>query len=145
MVVTSQSSLFLNIRSYVVLTGSMEPTISTGSIVFTRSSTQYKPQDIITYQSGTAFVTHRILESIVKSKRHMYLTKGDANRNPDKVPVVPSSIIGKVFFHIPRIGTIIRILQSPGGFILGILLPGLIAVGLEIYTIWTQKIKRHYG
>lgn len=141
-VVTSRSSVFFTIRSYVVLTGSMEPAIPTGSMVFVRPSSLYKPPDIITYQSGTTIITHRIIDRILKGTRIIYVTKGDANKNLDSRPVFQDRIIGKVFFHIPAIGMIVRILQTPWGFTFGIILPGLISIGMEVHTICIGKIKK---
>ena len=46
----------------IVLSGSMEPGIKTGGIVFT-DTTQVEPEpgDIITYKLGETFVTHRVI------------------------------------------------------------------------------------
>lgn len=54
------------IRPYVVYSGSMEPEIPTGAVVFTKEG-EFSPKkgDIITFHNGDTVVTHRV----VKKKR----------------------------------------------------------------------------
>ena len=57
--------------AYVVMSGSMEPTIPTGSIVVVDGrKKERKPGDIITYRRGSVVVTHRI----VKKREEGYCT-----------------------------------------------------------------------
>ena len=52
----------LGIRPYIVLSGSMEPSISTGSIVLVDTLHRNpKINDVITYQIGSNRVTHRMI------------------------------------------------------------------------------------
>ena len=66
--------------AYVVLSGSMEPEIPTGSVVVVDGrKKEWNPGDVITYRRGNMVVTHRIVE---KSEEG-YCTKGDANAEED--------------------------------------------------------------
>lgn len=66
--------------AYVVLSGSMEPEIPTGSVVVVDGrKKEWNPGDVITYRRGNMVVTHRIVE---KSEEGYY-TKGDANAEED--------------------------------------------------------------
>ena len=79
----------------VVLSGSMEPAIPTGGIVFT-DTRQTAPctGDIITYRLGETTVTHRV----VRTEKGSYITRGDANDGEDASPVAPSQVVGTVVF-----------------------------------------------
>lgn len=80
------------IRVNVVLSGSMEPAIPTGGIVFT-DTRQTAPctGDIITYRLGETTVTHRV----VRTEKGSYITRGDANDGEDASPMAPSQEIGR--------------------------------------------------
>ena len=51
------------IRPYVVYSGSMEPEIPTGAVVFTKEG-EFSPKkgDIITFHNGDTVVTHRVVK-----------------------------------------------------------------------------------
>jgi signal peptidase I len=129
---TSRTELIPGFQSFTVLTGSMEPTIPTGSVVYTQQSTQYEIGDIITFKNASdQTVTHRIAEI----KDGAYITKGDANNTTDATSVQRQDVIGKVSFSIPHIGKIITYLQTPKGFILAIIAPTIFFVFLELWKI----------
>ena len=90
------------IRPYVVYSGSMEPEIPTGAVVFTKEG-EFSPKkgDIITFHNGDTVVTHRV----VKKEKDIFITKGDANKTEDPVPAEASQIIGRVVFHLPYLAT----------------------------------------
>lgn len=90
-----------NLRGYVILSGSMEPMIPTGSVVVVNTADRdVLPGDVATFSRHGDLVTHRIL-----SKREDgYQTKGDANTDPDTGIISAEDIRGKVLFHIPMIG-----------------------------------------
>jgi signal peptidase len=89
---------------YAVKTGSMEPTIHTGSLTYV--DTHYdvkkiKEKDIIAFKlSDDLFVTHRVAEV----HDDYFVTKGDANNTVDNRYVYDDEIIGKVVFSIPYLG-----------------------------------------
>ena len=66
------------IRPYVVYSGSMEPEIPTGAVVFTKEGEFFpKKGDIITFHNGDTVVTHRV----VKKEKDIFITKGDASKD----------------------------------------------------------------
>ena len=85
----------------MVLSGSMEPKIRTGGLVFTDTSRK-DPQigDIITYSLNDSFVTHRV----IRREGSMLITKGDANDGEDLAPVSAEQVLGTVVFTIPFLG-----------------------------------------
>ncbi len=112
------------ISSYTVLTGSMEPTIPVGSIVYAKAA---DPQslavgDVIVFHDGRSAlpVTHRIIENDTAAGQ--VITKGDANEQADMLPISYYDIIGRVCLHIPVIGRLL----APLGTLLGKI--GIIAI-----------------
>lgn len=66
------------IQPYVVYSGSMEPEIPTGAVVFTKEG-EFSPKkgDIITFHNGDTVVTHRV----VKKEKFVYLEVSVPVRN----------------------------------------------------------------
>ena len=97
-------------RIYCILSGSMEPTISTGSLILvdTDVSLQLHMEDIVTFTKQNSIITHRIVRQINDQK---YITKGDANNSDDPTPLYKSQIIGKVILTIPYIGYIVLFIR----------------------------------
>lgn len=101
-----------------VLSGSMEPNIPVGSIVYVDKSVtgeELEVGDVVTYsiQSGT-FVTHRVLS--VDDEARVMVTQGDANDAPDgEVPY--ANVVGKVKFHLPMLGFISTNIRTSKGII----------------------------
>ncbi len=108
----------IGIQPYVVESGSMEPTIKTGSVCFINKRANYdemKVGDIIAFRLETgAYATHRI-NSITKDG---FETKGDANKPVDSTLTTKDNFIGKNIISIPKAGFFIKILQTPKGKIL---------------------------
>lgn len=139
--ITSRTSLLFGIRSFVVLTGSMEPQVHVGSMVFTIPQNSYGVGDIITFKRGEISITHRIAGII----NNQFRTKGDANKSPDPQMVSQSVIIGKDFLIIPYFGKFTNFIKTVPGFLLFIVLPALIFIGFEAKTIkeeWEKEIEK---
>ena len=132
---TSRVSVF-GIQSMVVLTGSMEPTIPVGSIVFIKADQNYQEKAIITFtnKAGTT-VTHRLVEKTDSSGNMMFRTKGDANEQPDSELVSPRDVLGKSILFIPYLGRMTQFLKTTPGFIGLIVVPALIFIGYEFLNI----------
>ncbi|MDP4142988.1 MAG: signal peptidase I [Bacillota bacterium] len=99
-------------KNYVVLTGSMEPSIYAGDMItITKvSSSDLKKGDIITYWKGDITITHRI----IKIHNNLITTKGDSN-NVEDAPITKEMIIGKYIFKIPKIGYLLAFIGSTTG------------------------------
>ena len=94
---------------YAVLSGSMEPELMTGGMVFTNTRDRIAEEgDIITYRLNEVTVTHRV----VRIGQDSYITKGDANQQEDVNPVLPSQIVGTVCFSLPYLGAAASFLQN---------------------------------
>ncbi len=109
----------VGIRPFIVLSGSMETGIKTGSIVYINtniSSYEIVKDDIIGFRLNNQTVTHRVVE--VNKEDQSFITKGDANDERDAVPVTFTNYLGKTIFTIPFIGKIIMFFKSGIGLYL---------------------------
>lgn len=98
------------IRPYIVLSGSMEPAIHTGSLVLVDSRAKTpKTGEIVTYRLQNTTVTHRI----VREEDGRYVTKGDANETEDKGRVAQEEILGICRCSIPWMGYAAWWIQHP--------------------------------
>ena len=113
-----------------VLTGSMTPQISVGSVVLVRpvDTRTLQVGDIATYQAEPGkeeFITHRIVDIDTSTEPTSFTFKGDANKGPDIDPVPAGAIRGEVWFHVPYLGAIRDALHGKAGLsLLAMLLLG---------------------
>ena len=106
----------LGYDQFAVLSGSMEPNIHVGAIVYAKEADTETLEvgDIITYQiSGETMVTHRIVA--IDETASTVTTKGDANEAEDASPVSYQNIVGKYAFNIPYLGYISIYGKTPLG------------------------------
>jgi signal peptidase I len=156
--IISQTSV-LGIKSFNILTGSMEPTIEIGSVLFILKSPNYNNGDIVAFKSGNVTITHRIVGAQDLSGKAIsnlaaplssyagadtstsFQTKGDANSSVDSNLVSKDQIVGKALFHIPYIGKLSLNLKTPIGFLLMVVLPTIIFILIELWSI-KKEIER---
>jgi signal peptidase len=138
-----------NYKVKIVQSGSMEPSIKTGSIVVIRPETSYAVGDVVTFGRDTKVdvpTTHRIIEMRTESGQYVFKTKGDANKDADVAEVRQPEIIGKVLLDVPYLGFLLDFAKKPIGFALLVILPATMIVFDEVRTIWmeiTKKRKRN--
>jgi signal peptidase len=134
-------------NAYVVLSGSMLPTIEIKDVVVTKKIAEDRLEigDIITFISpdprfGGISVTHRIIEKIYDETQgvYKYRTQGDNNNVADGTPVSNDYILGKVILKIPKLGYIQDILASKGGLIIFVLIPCLAILSYDIMKIFKR-------
>ena len=115
----------VGLQVFTVLSGSMEPTYHTGSLIYVKTIDykQIKAQDPITFMMDEDTVaTHRVVEVIVDEDdgEVRYRTKGDANQNEDAKLVHYKNVIGKPVFSIPYLGYVANYIQNPPGMYVAI-------------------------
>lgn len=102
---------------YSVISGSMEPTISVGSVAYTEAvdPSVLMPGDIVTFQPADAetAITHRVVQN--NGNERTLITKGDANADNDFRPVWYSDVKGLVVFHAPYYGYFADLVSSLAG------------------------------
>ena len=100
----------------VVLSGSMEPELSTGDLVIVVETDSVEVGDVIVYQDGGMLVVHRV----VGLDGELITTKGDANNVADQ-PINAAAVKGEVVASVPMLGRLVSFLKSPLGMALAIL------------------------
>jgi signal peptidase len=124
---------------FIVTSASMTPTIAVGSVVVVDPSAAQtmKVGDIGTFvapESGLR-VTHRVVEvQGGEGPARVYITKGDAVRNPDG-PRGVSTAVGRVQYTVPYVGYVATAVNEPQ---IRFPLIGLIAVLLG-FSYWRSR------
>lgn len=109
-------SFLLGIRFLVIISGSMAPSINIGDIIVSIPTPRENIliDDIIVFKSDMGIIAHRVIGF---KGDECFITKGDANRDPDPLWACSESIIGEVVFVIPGIGyPIVYLLELFGNY-----------------------------
>ena len=101
-------SLF-GLRTMIVTSGSMEPTIRAGDAFLMRplsGGTSISAGDIITFRSdhNEEMITHRVKDVKQIQGETYYQTQGDANATPDPDLTSAQSVYGKKVLTLPKLG-----------------------------------------
>ena len=105
-------------QAYTVVSGSMEPAIPTGSLVYVHEvpPEEVEEGDVIAYYGAwdsASIITHRVVENRVFMGE--FVTKGDANLTEDMNPVPYAGFIGRVERSFPKLGEAAQILTGRTG------------------------------
>lgn len=113
-------SFLLGLRPYIVKSGSMEPSIKTGSLVLVDIKTPFSQTengDVVAFSLGrNTLVTHRV----ISRTDSMLETKGDNNDVSDGFSVSEENYRGETLFSIPYLGFLFLWIQTKKGRILAI-------------------------
>lgn len=122
-------------HGFVILSGSMEPTVSPGDVVIVDASAAVAVGDVITFDDGNSVpTTHRV----VGIEDGQYVTQGDANQNPDTQRVAPGEVLGRVTLTIPYIGHVILWVNTPLGYVSLVVAPLVLLVASELFS-WARS------
>jgi signal peptidase I len=99
--------------AYVIVSGqSMEPLFRRGDLVILRQSESYEVGDVVTYRHPSIGpIIHRIIGRADAG----YVFQGDNNAWVDEYHPAQDELIGKLWLHVPRAGTLVERLRSPAG------------------------------
>ena len=125
---------FLGIKTYSIISGSMDPALKIGDIVIVKETLEKKLKkgQIISFRQGQSVVTHRIIDVREKDNKKIYITKGDNNNVEDNMEIDASLIEGRVIYRIPFLGRISQMLQ---GKII------IIVIAIMAYTYFAHSSK----
>ena len=138
--ITSYMTMSGGLRSLLIRSGSMEPTIMTGDVILIKVMETYGEKDVVTFkEQGERIVTHRILKETEKEGSVEFITKGDANRSIDNDIVKPENIIGKVMFIVPKLGLLATCVRTPLGLMIIIIIPAILIVMDRVMKIKSAK------
>lgn len=134
-VVPNKTPSFLGIKTYTIISGSMEPEVKIGDIVIVKENQNEDLNigDIISYRQGQSVVTHRIVDIYETEEEKIYKTKGDSNNVEDKLEIKDNMIEGKMIGKVPFLGKISTLLQGKVAII-------VIALMVYIYFAHTSKV-----
>ncbi|WP_440220275.1 signal peptidase I [Dietzia sp. MNB45] len=129
----------LNISLIMFKTGSMSPTIPTGSLAVVRliPASDIKVGDVTTVSRGEGQlpVTHRIVSvSPVGGDTYSIEMKGDANDSPDAQPYEVTEV-KKVLWHVPGLAYVVAAVSQPK-YMAGITVA---ASFLVVWAFWPRK------
>ena len=135
----------------VVISGSMEPNIHKGDLLFLKGvddpadikngTIEDQDGDVIVYDARGLWtgapeepIVHRVVNNIIhNSSGYFFWTKGDANSDTDQAPVPADHILGVVVGGIPYIGWV-KIFLTDSGLLIPIIV--ILSVLLIISIIW---------
>lgn len=148
--ITGKQPIIFGHQLMTVLTGSMEPTIKTGSIILVKpieKADEFKAGDIITFFSAGEeheVITHRIIEIKLIKNELYYMTKGDNNNTKD-LDLVPRTNIIAVYknFTIPYLGYVFSFISSKNGILVILFVPGVLLILSQIMKIWKSILKKN--
>lgn len=136
-------------QALIVRSGSMTPTIPTGSLVLYHKAqaSQLKVGDIIVFSSPNdpnEKITHRIYAVQGSGSGRYFETKGDANAVPDAWRVPATGSGWEEFWHAPDVGYVLSWLQSGTARVLLVSVPAVLLGILMLADLRKPRVRgRH--
>jgi signal peptidase I len=131
----------VGMRSFTVMSGSMEPTIHVGDVVIDKKirPLDARPGDVVTFSDPTGrkrLITHRVRSLRVHGDTVQVVTKGDANNAVERWTVPANGRIGRVELRVWKLGYPLVYAHSRYGLIGLVALPALLLCLVELRKIW---------
>lgn len=129
--------------TYSIETGSMEPTIKTGSLIYVKKCKNFEDYavgDIVTFsdRDKVKSFTHRIIK--INYITQSFDTQGDANNAADIEPTSADYAVGKVEFVIPFAGYAVTFLRNTVvRIIVAVIYIAWLAIEIEIIIAERKK------
>ncbi|MDP9020795.1 MAG: signal peptidase I [Actinomycetota bacterium] len=135
-------------QTATVLSGSMRPTISEGSVVFVTPmpATEVREGHVIMYripEEDRRVVAHRVVEIVEGGSQPVVRTQGDANPEPDAWTArLEGETLWQVRAAVPLLGHAVQALRQPWMRSLSVgAVPAVLAL-LWLTDIWRPKATR---
>lgn len=127
-------------HSYVVVSGSMSPTIEAGDVVFVAATAPdaVETGDVLAFdrvRGDDRRTVHRVVEVVDRDGQRYFRTQGDANEEPDPKLVPASAVIGTVQFWIPYVGWVFSFVDTDAGLVALVIVPGVLLVVSELWNL----------
>lgn len=131
----------IGMRSFTVMSGSMEPTIHVGDVVIDKQirPLDARPGDVVTFSDPSGkkrLITHRIRSMHVQGSTVQVVTKGDANNTVERWTVPAQGRIGRVELRVWKLGYPLVYAHSRYGLIGLVALPAFLLCLVELRKIW---------
>jgi signal peptidase len=130
-------------RSLTVLSGSMEPTLEKGSVVIDEviHPTEARVGDIVTFSDPAneeRSITHRLRSVRVEGNTAHMVTRGDANDSGEQWEIALDGEIGRVAYHVPKVGYVRALVGTRNGYVvLGLAL--VLLGGWVLADVWRPR------
>jgi signal peptidase len=136
--------LLFGYRTFIVMSGSMEPAIHTGDVVVDRRIDPMDVQvgDVVTYRDPdheNRLITHRVRGVRTVGGKVYFVTKGDANNDSQKWAIGADGTVGVVRLRVVKLGYVLFYANRPIGRFFLIVVPVLLFSANEIVAIWRKK------
>ena len=128
--------------SYVVLSGSMHPTIHAGDVVVSKhvEPSHIEAGDVIVFHRGSDSypdrTTHRVV-NVVHRDDGLYFRdeRGRKRKSGRQSRRRRTSVVGRVWFHVPYIGHLLLFARTRTGLLSLVVLPCLLFIVTEAYSL----------
>ena len=127
---------FLGYKPFIVLSGSMEPTILAGDLIVAKVTEPGKivKGDIIAFRAEKdTIVTHRVTDVQTEDGLN-FLTRGDANTGADAKAVSVENLEGIYLWRVAGVGRFAMFLQTPIGMLLFVITPLCLFIVYDIVS-----------
>ena len=129
-------------KPYVVLSDSMQKDFQVGDVVVTHAvdPADIRPGDIIAFSSidpdanGQVF-THKVREATTYQGEPAFVTYGTTTGDNDAYPALASHVQGRFALLVPKAGYVFDFFKSPIGYVVLVLIPFSILIGLQVVNI----------
>lgn len=140
---------FFNYRMFTVISESMAPKYKVGDILVSKevNPSKIKVGDVISYKGTSGsfqgkIITHQVTEINKNSSgKYVFHAKGLANIIEDPL-VYEDQLYGVVVYKTKILSLIYKIIATPVGFILFVLIPITVTIGTEIIESKMEKIEK---
>ncbi|WP_245937382.1 signal peptidase I SipW [Saliterribacillus persicus] len=139
--ITGDNPSLFGYQLKIVLSGSMEPAIQTGSVIAVQDvsdKTTLETGEVITFiDESERLITHRITDVRTSGDSVLYQTKGDNNDAVDQAMVIDENVVAKYTgFTVPYAGYVVNYAQSDIGSALLFIGPGILLIIYGSFIIW---------
>lgn len=142
--VVAGGPVLVGMRSFAVLSGSMEPVLSTGDVVVDEpiGPRQVRVGDVVTFADPDhrgRRITHRVRSVRITGARARFVTKGDANDSAERWEMDADGRLGRVLYRVPSVGYLVARLGDPRAKLALIVVPAALLALLELVRIWRPR------
>ena len=133
---------FFGYKTFVIVSGSMEPTIMTQDAILVKEVPQNEIEmnDIISFSQGENIITHRVIGIAEENGVKKYTTKGDNNHTEDKKKTTYEQIEGKYQFKMSQLGVVTKMIKNKMTLIVLVLI--MIAIYCYKHKLQMKKQER---
>lgn len=126
------------IKPSIVMTGSMEPTVPTGSIAWVNENFTEEDLEVGTIAVYEPQLGTEVMHRIIAIDDGTYTFQGDNNNSPDLAEPTAENVEGVYLFHIPEVGKTFSWFMDNKIPILLV----LVGINLAVYVVSTLLVRR---